>query len=105
MSTDQDIKDKPRTSQINPLTGDTVPAPVVMRYMPSANLGAIALYGVVAEKKLRQFDHYASANWDSLRPNGLTTPFGGLGADPFSAPVNHDGQMYYLGVGYFHPEG
>jgi hypothetical protein len=27
----------------NPLTGDTVGAPVVMRYTPSANLGAINL--------------------------------------------------------------
>lgn len=88
----------------NPLTGDAVPAPVVMRYTPSANLGAIDLYGVVLEKKLRQFDLYASANWDSLRPNGLTTPFGGLGSDPFSTPVNHDGQMYYVGVRYAIPK-
>jgi hypothetical protein len=89
----------------NPLTGDAVPAPVVMRYTPSANLGAIDLYGVVVEKKLRQFDLYASVNWDSLRPNGLTTPFGGLGSDPFSTPTNHDGQMYYAGVRYAIPKG
>ena len=88
----------------NPLTGDPVAAPVVMRYTPSANLGAINLYGVVLEKKLTQFDLYASANWDSLRPNGTSTPFGGLGSDPFSSPVNHDGQMYYLGVRYSIPK-
>jgi hypothetical protein len=88
----------------NPLTGDPITAPVIMRYTPSANLGAIDLYGVVVEKKLKQFDLYASANWDSLRPNGQTTPFGGLGSDPFSTPVNHDGQMYYMGVRYSIPQ-
>ena len=88
----------------NPLTGDPVSAPVVMRYTPSANLGAIDLYGFVVEKKLAQFDLYASANWDSLRPNGLTTPFGGLGSDPFETPVNHEGQMYYMGVRYSVPQ-
>jgi hypothetical protein len=88
----------------NPLTGEAISAPVVMRYTPSANLGAINLYGVVAQKKLKQFDVYGSANWSSLRPNDLTTPFGGLGSDPFSTPENHEGQMYYLGVRYKIPQ-
>jgi hypothetical protein len=88
----------------NPLTGDPVTAPVIMRYTPSANLGGINLYGIVLEKKLKQFDLYASANWDSLRPNGLTTPFGGLGSDPFDTPQNHEGQMYYVGVRYSIPQ-
>ena len=88
----------------NPLTGDPVSAPVVMRFTPSANLGAINLYGVVVEKRLRQFDLYASANWDSLRPNGLTTPFGGLGSNPFDTPVNHDGHMIYAGLRYSIPQ-
>lgn len=88
----------------NPLTGDAVPAPVVMRYTPSANLGSIGLYGVLVQRKLKDFNLYASANWSSLRPNGETTPFGGLGSDPFSTPVNHDGQMYYVGVRYAIPK-
>ena len=88
----------------NPLTGDPVNAPVVMRYTPSANLGGINLYGLVVEKKVAQFDLYGSANWSSLRPNGQTTPFGGLGSDPFETPANHDGQMYYLGVRYSIPK-
>jgi hypothetical protein len=88
----------------NPLTGDPVGAPVVMRFTPSANLGGINLYGLVVEKKVAQFDLYASANWDSLRPNGQTTPFGGLGSDPFETPTNHNGQMYYLGVRYTIPK-
>lgn len=88
----------------NPLTGDTVSAPVVMRYTPSANLGALNLYGFVLQKKLGNFDLFASGNWVSLRPNGQTTPFGGLGSDPFDTPVNHDGQMGYLGIRYSIPK-
>jgi len=88
----------------NPLTGDPVGAPVVMRYTPSANLGAINLYGVVLQKRLGNFDLFASANWDSLRPNGETTPFGGLGGDPFDTPVNHEGHMFYVGARYSVPK-
>jgi hypothetical protein len=88
----------------NPLTGDAVGAPVVMRFTPSANLGGINLYGVVLQKKLGNFDLFASANWDSLRPNGQTTPFGGLGGDPFDTPVNHEGHMFYLGARYSIPK-
>ena len=88
----------------NPLTGDPIAAPVIMRYTPSANLGAIDLYGVVLQKKLGNFDLFASANWDSLRPNGTTTPFGGLGSDPFDTPVNHEGHMFYLGARYSIPK-
>lgn len=78
----------------NPLTGAPVTAPVVMRYAPSANLGAIDLYGINLQRKLRDFDLFASGNWSSTRPNGITTPFGGLMSDPFSTPTNRDGQMY-----------
>ncbi len=88
----------------NPLTGAPITAPVVMRYAPSANLGAINLYGINLQKKLRDFDLFASGNWSSTRPNGLTTPFGGLMSDPFDTPVNHDGQMYYLGIRYSIPK-
>lgn len=88
----------------NPLTGAAVTAPVVMRYSPSANLGAINLYGVNLQKRLGSFDLFASGNWSSMRPNGLTTPFGGLMSDPFEAPTNRDGQMYYLGIRYSVPK-
>lgn len=88
----------------NPLTGAPVSAPVVMRYAPSANLGAINLYGINLQKKLRDFDLFASGNWSSMRPNGVTTPFGGLMSDPFDTPVNRDGQMYYLGIRYSIPK-
>lgn len=88
----------------NPLTGAPVTAPVVMRYAPSANLGAIDLYGINLQKKLRDLDLFASGNWSSIRPNGITTPFGGLMSDPFETPVNRDGQMYYLGIRYSVPK-
>jgi hypothetical protein len=57
----------------NPLTGDLVQAPVIMRFTPSANLGAINLYGLNVQRTLGQFDLYVSGNWVSMRPNGETT--------------------------------
>jgi hypothetical protein len=88
----------------NPITGDVIGAPVIMRYTPSANLGGINLYGIVAQKKIGPVDMFVSANWDSLRPNGVTTPFGGLGSDPFDIPVNHEGHMIYAGLRYSFPQ-
>jgi Protein of unknown function (DUF3373) len=88
----------------NPLTGDVVTAPVVMRYSPSANLGGINLYGLTMQRRLGQFDTFFSANVDSLRPNGVTTPFGGLGSDPFQTPTDHNGYMFYTGIRYNVPQ-
>jgi len=88
----------------NPLTGAPISAPVVMRYAPSDNLGAINLYGINLQKKLGDFDLFASGNWSSTRPNGRTTPFGGLMSDPFETPVNRDGQLYYVGIRYSVPK-
>jgi uncharacterized protein DUF3373 len=88
----------------NPVTGDAIPAPVIMRYTPSANLGGINLYGIVAQKKIGPVDMFVSGNWDSLRPNGVTTPFGGMGSDPFAVPTNHEGQMIYVGLRYSIPQ-
>jgi hypothetical protein len=88
----------------NPLTGDPVLAPVVMRFTPSTNLGAINLYGLNVQRTVGQFDLYLSGNWVSLRPNGLTTPFGGMMSDPFDTPANHEGRMFYAGVRYSIPQ-
>jgi hypothetical protein len=82
----------------NPLTGDVVGAPVVMRYTPSANLGAINLYGLNASRRLKAVDFYGSLNWQSTRPNGETTPFGGLMSDPFDVPQNREGHMILFGA-------
>lgn len=87
----------------NPLTGDTVGAPVIMRYTPSANLGAIHLFGVNASHKARAIDLYGSGNFSATRPTGTTTPFGGLMSDPFESPVNRSGYMFLTGVRYNFP--
>ncbi len=88
----------------NPLTGDPINGGVVMRYSPSANLGAINLYGVTLTHRLHAFDLYTSMNMDSLRPNGVTTPFGGLGSNPFDIPSNHNGTMIYAGLRFNVPQ-
>jgi hypothetical protein len=84
----------------NPLTGDPVPAPVVMRYTPSANLGGIHLFGMNATRKVGPVDLYVSGNLSATRPNGQTTPFGGLMSDPFETPVNRTGFMGLGGIRY-----
>ncbi len=84
----------------NPLTGDPIGGAAVLRFTPSANLGAIDLYGLTLEHRIGSFDLYTSINADSLRPNGITTPFGGMGANPFDVPANHDGFMFYGGARY-----
>lgn len=87
----------------NPLTGDPVNAPVVMRYTPSANLGAIHLFGMNVTHKAKAVDLYLSGNLSATRPNGQTTPFGGLLSDPFDTPANHTGYMALGGVRYNFP--
>jgi hypothetical protein len=85
---------------VNPLTGDPVNAPVVMRYTPSANLGGIHLFGINVTHRASAFDLYASGNLSATRPNGTTTPLGGLLSDPFETPVNHSGYMFLTGLRY-----
>ena len=87
----------------NPITGDPVQAPVVMRYSPSANLGAINLFGVTATRRAKAFDLFLSGNMSGTKPNGITTPFGGLMSDPFETPADHTGYLYYGGVRYNAP--
>jgi Protein of unknown function (DUF3373) len=82
----------------NPLTGDPVNAPVVMRYTPSANLGGIHLFGMNISQRAKSFDFYGSGNFSATRPNGTTTPFGGLMSDPFETPVNRSGYMVLAGL-------
>jgi hypothetical protein len=88
----------------NPLTGEAVLGPAIMRYTPSANLGGINLYGFNLTKKFKQLDIYGSFNWSSMRPNGTTTPFGGLLSDPFDTPVNREGHMVLFGARYNIPK-
>jgi len=88
----------------NPVTGDVIGAPLIMRYSPSVNLGAINLYGVNLTKRMGVFDMYSSFNWSSTRPNGETSPFGGLLSDPFDTPENHEGHMILLGARFNVPQ-
>lgn len=85
---------------VNPLTGDEVGAPVVMRFTPSANLGAINLAGVNVSHTFSTLDTFFSANYVGFRPNQITTPFGGLVSDPFETPEDRNGFMLYGGVRY-----
>ncbi len=89
---------------VNPLTGDPVNAPVVMRYTPSANLGAIDLFGVNVNRRFRSMELYLSGNYSGTRPNGTTTPFGGLMSNPFDTPVDHNGGMVLAGLRYSFPQ-
>ncbi len=82
----------------NVVTGDPVNAPVVMRFTPSANLGDIHLFGVNYERNAGKVDLYSSINLSSTRPNGITTPFGGMMSDPFETPVDRTGFMVYVGA-------
>ena len=89
---------------VNPVTGDPVNAPVVMRYTPSTTLGSINLFGVTVNRKVGNVDLYASGNYSGTRPNGQTSPFGGLMSDPFETPVDHNGGMFYVGARYNVPK-
>lgn len=84
----------------NPISGDAINAAMVMRYTPSANLGAINLAGLNVEHKFGNLNFYSSGNMSATRPNGQTTPFGGLMSDPFDTPVNHSGYMVLAGGRY-----
>jgi hypothetical protein len=88
---------------LNPVTGDPIGAPVVLRYTPSTDLGAIDLAGVLFEQRRGRFDYFGNVAWDGLRPNGQTSPFGGMGSDPFETPVNHNGYLIYTGLRYNFP--
>jgi hypothetical protein len=87
----------------NPLTGDSVNAPVVMRFTPTGNLGSINLAGVDVTRRQGPMDLYISGNYSGTRPNGVTGPFGGLMTDPYGTPEDHNGYMALVGVRYNFP--
>ncbi len=84
----------------NPVTGQTVGAPVIMRFTPSANLGDIDIAGIVLQRTDGPFDWFVNYNYMSSDPNNVTTPFGGLFSDPFETPQSQHGDMFYLGGRY-----
>ena len=87
----------------NPLTGQDVGAPVVMRFTPSANLGDMDIAGAVFTRKSGPIDWFLNYNYVKSHPDNVTTPFGGMFADPFSTPEEHSGTMYYVGARYTLP--
>ncbi len=86
--------------QDNPVTGDPIGAPIVMRFTPSANLGDIDLYGILMSYSNDSFDLFASYNLMKSHPEDVTTPFGGLFTDPFGTPEEQTGKMGYIGARY-----
>lgn len=89
----------------NPLTGQAIGAPLVMRFTPSANLGDMDIAGALIMRQDGAFNWFANYNWVKSHPNSTTTPFGGMFTDPYQVPESHSGSMYYLGVRYDLPNG
>jgi hypothetical protein len=85
---------------VDPVTGQDVPAPIVMRYAPSATLGDISWASVVAVVHPGAFDVFGSLSYMESDPNDVTSPFGGLFSDPFETPEKQDAYSYYLGARY-----
>jgi hypothetical protein len=85
---------------VDPVTGQEVPAPAVLRYTPSANLGDIYWASVVGVIHPGPFDLFATFSYMETDPTDITTPFGGLMSDPFETPEKQDATMYYLGARY-----
>ncbi len=85
---------------VDPVTGQEIPAPLVLRYTPSANLGDITWASIVGIVHPGAFDVFASLNYMESDPNDITTPFGGLFSDPFDTPKKQDAYMYYFGARY-----
>ncbi len=83
----------------DPITGNPMPGPIVTRYSPSANLGDFDLASVLLQRRDGPVDWFISGNWSKSRPEeGVTSPFGGLLADPFAPTEEQTGSMYYLGA-------
>ncbi len=85
----------------NPVTGAAMPGPIVTRFSPSVNLGDFDLASVLLARKDGPVDWFLTGSWSKSRPiEGVTTPFGGMFADPFAQVEEQTGSMYYLGARY-----
>lgn len=89
----------------NPVTGQEVGAPVVMRFTPSANLGDMDIAGALIMRHDGPVEWFINYNYVKSHPDNVTTPFGGLYTDPFQTPESHSGSMYYFGLRYNLPNG
>ncbi|MGE0452058.1 MAG: DUF3373 family protein [Vicinamibacteria bacterium] len=84
----------------DPVTGAPVPAPIVMRFTPSTNLGDLDLGSIIAMRKQGPFDVFAAFSFNRSNPDPVTTPFGGFFSDPFETPEEQTGTMWYVGGRY-----
>jgi len=83
----------------NPVTGAPMPGPIVTRFSPSQNLGDFDLASVLLARRDGPIDWFVTGSWSQSRPiEGVTTPFGGMFADPFAPVEEQTGSMYYLGA-------
>jgi hypothetical protein len=82
----------------DPVTGQEIPAPLMMRYTPSANLGHLNLGSLVLTRRDGPIDWFVSGNIVNSSPFDVTTPFGGLFSDPFETPEGQTGSMIYTGL-------
>ena len=85
---------------VDPLTGQDAPAPAVLRFDPSVQVGDIDLASAVLIRHDGPFDWFISGNYMESDPTNDTGVFGGLFTDPFDKPQSQDGHMYYAGVRY-----
>lgn len=85
---------------VDPVTGNKAPGPAVMRFTPSANIGDIDLAALAFEGTQGPVKFFSSFAGMKTHPENITTPFGGLLADPFSVPQAHDAWSIYSGIRY-----
>ena len=83
----------------DPVTGNPMPGPIVTRYSPSVNLGDFDIASILLARRDGPIDWFVTGSWSKSRPiEGITTPFGGMFADPFDPVESQTGSMYYLGA-------
>ncbi len=85
---------------VDPVTGQDIKAPVVLRYTPSANLGDITWASAVVVGNTGNFDYFGTLSYMESDPSDITTPFGGMFSDPFETPEKQDAYSYYVGARY-----
>jgi hypothetical protein len=82
----------------DPVSGNPIPAPVVLRYTPSAHLGDIYLGNVVMDRTDGPVTWFVSYAHMESKADNVTTPFGGLFADPFDVPEDQSAWSIYAGA-------
>jgi hypothetical protein len=82
----------------DPVSGNPINAPVVLRYTPSAHLGDIYLGNAVLERDEGPITWFVSYAHMEAKADDVTTPFGGLFSDPFDTPEDRSGWSAYAGV-------